>query len=107
MQRHVVRFVLRVPPQNSSLRAGLRPFIILKILARTILNGVQNSVQVKMVFDICIQYKKNRYTSHVACHVDTFALNHWCAFDCLVWFCLSSFEHHIDNRLILCELMTF
>ena len=71
-----VRFVQRVPPQNSSLRAGLRPFIVLKILARTILNRVQKIVQVKMVFDICFQYKKNRYASHVACHVDTFALNH-------------------------------
>ena len=58
MQRHFVRFVLRVPPQNSSLRAGLRPFIVLKILARTILNRVQKIVQVKMVFDICFQYNR-------------------------------------------------
>jgi len=54
MHRHFVRFVLRVPPQNSFLRAGLRPFILLTILARTILNRVQNIV--KMVFDICFQY---------------------------------------------------
>jgi len=58
MQRHFVRFVQTVPPQNSSLRAGLRPFIVLKILARTILNRVQKIVQVKMVFDICFQYNK-------------------------------------------------